>query len=74
MNTLEEVRAAKSELAGLLRNHPGVNGVGIGVTNGHTIRVNLVEGAKHPTLPSTYNGVPVESVIIGKIVAQALLS
>lgn len=74
MNTLEEVRTAKSELAGILLNHPGVNGVGIGTTNGYVIRVNLVEGAKHPTLPLTYNGVTVESVVIGKVVAQALLA
>lgn len=69
--SLERARAAKAILVERLREHPAVNGIGIGVApdgDGHTVRVNLSEPVDD--LPVEQDGVPVHTRVVGRIVKR----
>lgn len=67
----DEARAAKDELATLLRGDPRVNGVGMTRWHGrYAVRVNVVDQANAPDLPQHVHGVEVRVVAVGRITPQ----
>ena len=72
MPDLEAVQTAKRALVRSLHGDPRVNGVGIGGRRpDYVIRVNIVDPDDRPELLREIDGIPIEVVIVGRIVAQA---
>ncbi|MEW1914190.1 hypothetical protein AB0442_38215 [Kitasatospora sp. NPDC085895] len=68
MVTIEAARAAKRALAQMLADDPRVNGVGIGGTkSAYVVKVQLVSDDDRPDLPQEIDGVPVQTVAVGRI-------
>jgi len=68
MADLDTVRAAKTALTEQLAHDNRVNGIGITGSNGdYGIKVNIVDAADAPELPTEIDGVPVKVVVIGRV-------
>jgi len=65
-------RAAKAHVRRLVAGDSRVNGVGLSRASGAwAVKVNVVDGADHPELPPTVDGVEVRVTAVGRISARA---
>ncbi|MDP9407719.1 MAG: hypothetical protein M3P95_07620 [Actinomycetota bacterium] len=74
MAGISEARAAKREVADLLRGNPHVNGVGVAKGDGgYAVKVNLVadDTELRRSLPGAIGGAPVLVEVVGPIRARA---
>jgi len=75
MAGIGEARAAKREVAALLRGNPHVNGIGVARrAGGYAVKVNLVDDDAdlRSSLPGTVAGAPVLVEVVGPLRAQAV--
>ncbi|NIZ93337.1 hypothetical protein [Kineococcus rubinsiae] len=65
-------RAAKAHVRQLVAGDSRVNGVGLSRASGRwSVKVNVVDDADHPDLPTAVDGVPVRVTAVGRISARA---